>query len=250
MATPLQIITDAMEDLNIIAGGATPDGRNTATGLKHYNRMVGQIAALRLGWYEVNEAFTWTTSQQSYTIGKSGSGANFIMTAGGERPPKIDYAKIVLTTGAPDQEYRIPVITVQRYAAIPQPAQSALQPVVIYYQPTFPNGTLWPVPYPTATTNQLRLFWKSQLATVLIATIAADIPMPPGVQDALTWEMERRLAPAFGLTLTQDQKDMAYTAWQTLLTMKNSDPAYIGTNILGANERTRWNWNPNTLNYY
>jgi hypothetical protein len=74
--------------------------------------------------------------------------------------------------------------------------------------------------------------------------------MPPGVQDALTWEMERRLAPAFGLTLTQDQKDMAYTAWQTLLTMKNSDPAYIGTNILGANERTRWNWNPNTLNYY
>jgi hypothetical protein len=249
--TPLDVISGALEDLCVIPAGGTPGGGILTLGLRHYNRMVEYLAAQRLGWYEVNEAFTFSASQQSYTIGKAGSGANFIMTAGGERPPKFDRAKLVLTAGSPDTEIVLPIYTVQEYSAIAQPAQSAAEPGVIYYVPDFPNGKLFPVPYPTTTTNQLRLYWKNQLATVLVAAISTDIPVPPGVQDALTWELLRRCAPAFGWTLTADQLAMANSSWQVLITMKNADPGYISTNTRGAEyQHGRNTFNPNTLRGY
>lgn len=251
MPSVLTIITNAL--LNIGVNGAdrsAPNGEDTELALSHYNRMIGYLAARELGWYEVNEAFTFSASQQSYTIGPSGGGADFIMTAAGVRPPKFDRAKLVLTAGTPDTEYELPIITTQQYANIAQPAQSALLPQVIYYQPTFPNGTLWPVPYPTDTTNQLRLFWKNQLATVAIGNIAADIDMPSGVEDALTDDLMRRVAGAFRLELMPDQIVMASASWNVLLTMKNADPAYIATDIAGAGQKTAQTFNPNTLRSY
>lgn len=235
------------------AGETSPSGEDTELCLAHYNRMVGYLAARGLGWYDVNEAFTFSVSKQSYLIGPGPAVAgvpDFVMTAAGVRPPKFDRAKLVLTTGSPDTEYVIPIITTQEYSGIVNPAQSALLPQIIYYQPTFPNGTLWPVPYPTATTNQLRLFWKNQLAPVLIAAISTNIDMPPGVEDPLTWDLMRRIAPSFRRPLTPDQIMLANSSFNVLLTMKNADPAYIETDIQGADQKTAQSFNPNTLRAY
>lgn len=254
MPSPLTIISSALRDLNVTgAADSAPSGEDTELALGHYNRIVQRLTAQQLGWYEVNEAFAFGVSQQSYQLAPSGTtpaSGVFVMTATGVRPPKIDRAKLVLSASSPATEYELPIITVGQYWKIVQPAQSALLPQVVYYQPTFPNGTLWPVPYPTQTTNQLRLFWKNQLATVAIGDISANIDMPPGVEDALTWELMRSVAGTFGRTLTEDQRLQAMESWKVLLTMKNADPAYIGTDIRGAAEKTAQNWNPNTLRSY
>src|SRR5688572_16704368 len=149
MPSPLTIITNALRDIRVLsANDSAASGEDTELALSHYNEVVEDLVALGLGWYEVDEAFTFSASQQTYTIGPSGSGANFIMTAGGVRPPKFSRAKLVLVVSTPETEYEIPIITVQQFGSIVQPAQSAAEPQVVYYQPTFPNGTLWPVPYP------------------------------------------------------------------------------------------------------
>lgn len=248
MPSPLEIITDAYRDIQSLGAGKTLPGEDLEFGLRHYNRMVGYLQALQLGWYEENEAFPWAVSQQSYTIGKSGSGADFEMTAGGERPPKFDRAKLAYS--GTSQEVELPVFTVQEYSAVSNPAQSAIDPIRIYYQPTFPNGTLWPVPYPTTTSNSLRLFWKNQLSVIDMADVATDINIAPGVHDALVRELSGRLAPAAGKTLSDDMKIQMQSSWQVLLTMRNADPAYVSTEIRGADAGSRSSFNPNTLRPY
>ncbi len=247
MPSPSSIITNALEDLGIVAVGQQPNAQYMVKGLSHYNRMVGELAARGLGWYEVNELFTIGVSQQSYTIGPAASSPDFVMTASGVRPPSFERAKLVLSASSPVQEFIIPIITVQIYSAIPNPAQSALYPIRIYYQPTVPNGTLWPVPYPTGTNNGIRLFWKNQLAAVELADVETDIDMAPDVEDALTWDVLRRCAPAFGRPITDDQKVLAMSAWQTLLTLKNQDPVLIPTDLAGVDQNEQWNFNPDTL---
>lgn len=251
MPSPNDIITNALRWMNVVGSGhPTPAAEDTELGLSHYNRIVEDLAARQLGWYDANEAFPFAVSKQSYTIGPAASGADFIMTAGGVRPPRFDRAKLVLTSVSPNQEYDLPILTVQTYSAIPNPAQSALQPIRVYYQPTFPLGTLWPVPWPTVTSNMLRLFWKNQLSTVAIADITNSIDMPSGIEGALTWETLRRCAAGgFGKTLTDDQKQLCADSWQVLLTMKNADPALISTDIRGSTWG-RNNFNPNTLRPY
>ena len=251
MATPLDIITHALQDIGAIgAADGSPEAEDAALCLSHYNRMIGYLAARQLGWYEVNEAFTFSASQQSYSIGPAGSGADFIMTAAGVRPPKIDRAKLVLTAGSPDTERVIPIYTVQIYEGIVQPARSAAEPLAVYYQPTFPTGTLWPVPYPTTTSNQLRLFWKNQLAEVAVAAISTDIDMPSGVEGALTDELMKRIAPAFRKTIGAERLMMAADSWTVLLTLKNADPAYIQTDLAGTDRNTAQTFNPATLRNY
>lgn len=254
MPSPLTIITNALRDIRVLsANDSAASGEDTELALSHYNEVVEELVALGLGWYEVNEAFTFGVSQQSYSIapvGTTPASGVFVMTATGVRPPRFSRAKLVLVASSPDTEYEIPIVTVGQYENIVQPAQSAAEPQIVYYQPTFPNGTLWPVPYPTTTTNQLRLFWKNQLSSIDIADISTSISMPPGVSKALKYELMRGLAGAFGKSLTADQMVLAQESWKTLLTMKNADPAYIATDIAGASAKTAQNWNPNNLRSY
>jgi hypothetical protein len=43
---------------------------------------------------------------------------------------------------------------------------------------------------------------------------------------------------------------MEQDSWNVLLTMKNQDPAYIGTDIRGVDQKTAQTFNPNTLRSY
>jgi hypothetical protein len=104
MPSPLQIITNALMDLNVTgAGQSSPSGEDTELALSHYNRAVGDLVARGLGWYEVNEVFPFAVSQQSYQlapVGTTPASGVFVMTAAGVRPPKIDRAKLVLTSSS------------------------------------------------------------------------------------------------------------------------------------------------------
>lgn len=233
MPSPQAIIDTALRGIGRLGSGESSVGGGDADlALTHYNMMIGELQFKGLGWFEVNELFPFAVSQQSYSIGPAGSGANFIMTAGGERPPRFSRAKLVLTASNPDQEIEIPIITVQIYSLIPNPGQSAINPTRVYYQPTYPTGTLWPWPYPTTVTNGLRLYWRNQLSQVATTNITVNIDMPGGVEAALTWDLMRRCAAGgFGVTLTEDQRTIAAASWQVLNTMKNADPVLIRTDL-------------------
>ena len=60
----------------------------------------------------------------------------------------------------------LPVIEVDDYSAVPIAEHTSTYPTCVYYQPTYPNGTLWPWPYPTDITAELELFMWSVLLVI------------------------------------------------------------------------------------
>ena len=234
MASPADIFRNALLDIRRMGiGESAPSGPDTALCLSHYNRIISRWSAQgKMSYYERTQAFTFTTSQQSYSIGPTGSGADFIFS-GGVRPARINRAKLILTASTPDSELELPVIFKQVYESIDIPAQSGTQPYCVYYQPTFPTGTLWPVPYPTTTSNQLRLFWDAQLEIIAMADISTDISMPPALEDALTYTLEERLCIPFGIPVSDDLKVQAHGARQVYSQSNDCDPALISTDLHG-----------------
>lgn len=236
MPSPATIINNAIVDLNIAGSVDAVRANDLILGLNHYNRIVSRLALLpKMGWYMRNQAFTFTTSKQSYTIGLAANAPDFTITC--ERPPLFDAAKLVLTSSTPNTEIAIPIITVQIYEAVPIPALSSGQPWMVYYQPTYPNGTLFPMAFPTTTSNKLRLFWKNQLEQCLFADVSTSIDLPQAYEDMLTSMLMVRLAsiPAYGLTVTPEMRSMANEAYAVVAAQNNSDPRLIGTDILGRN---------------
>src|SRR3990167_2863153 len=206
MPSPQSIITNALREIGSLgAAQSTPNAEDLELGLQYYNMMLGRWATRkRFAWYIRNQAFTFSTSAQSYTFGPSGTFTPSSPTVD-KRPQRIERAKLVLTSSNPDSEYDLPVINAGSYADLSMPAQSATLPDRLYYEPRTPNGVLYPWPYPTDTANQLRLYWWHRLGTVLIAAIATDIDLPDGYELALTMDLAFMLCGPFGKEFTSQQ---------------------------------------------
>ena len=236
MASCNDILTDALEDIGKFTPGETaPASEDLAIALKHYNRLVNRLLVDRaMSTFETSQSIAFGSSAQSYTIGPSGS--LFTVTT---RPPKITKAKLVLVASTPDFERELPVIEVQRYSDIPDPDRSAPEPERLYYQATFPNGTLWPHPYPTTTSNKLKVYYWTQLGQVALADITTDIDMPPAFQDVLTTKLSVRLCVPFKIPVPAELKIQEHAASQLYSSM-NIQPSYIGTDIRGHNTGGAW----------
>ena len=193
----------------------------------------------RMAYVIRNQAFTFTTSAQSYTIGVTANSPTFTITAafGNTRPVKIERANLVVVASTPDNEIPLEVINVDQYADISMPALSAGQPSRLYYQPTFPNGTLWPWPYPTTTTNQLRLWMWQQIVEVALADVTTEISLPPGYKNALMLSLAEALSGgAFGKTLTPELEAKASRARANIQSL-NTAPPLLATDELGSRVR-------------
>lgn len=237
MPSPLTIMDNALRDISAIGAGESSAGGSDATmALSHYNRIINRWQSLsRMSYFEFSQSFTFSVSQPSYTLGITGSGADFVITGAGVgvRPPKINRAKLVITSSSPYSEIDIPVIYVAEYESIPVPLMTGTQPYAVYYKPTFPNGTLYPVPYPTITSNQLKLYFGSQLAQVAMADITTNIDMPPALEDALTFTLSERLCIPYGKEVPSELKIQAAGARQAYSQLNDSDPVFISTGLYG-----------------
>ena len=236
MPTPQQIINNALADLNKLgAADSAPNDEDNALGLSHYNRIIDRWRAQgKMSYFEFSQSFPWAASQQSYTLGPVDSGADFIITGAGSgvRPPKINRAKLVLSGG---YEIDLPIIFKREYQSWPLPTTESGQPLRLYYNPSFPTGTLYPVPYPTSLTDELKLYFGSQLATISMDDIGTDIDMPPALEDALTLTLTERLCIPFQKPVTQELKTAAFGARQVYSQLNDADPAFIGTDIYREN---------------
>lgn len=247
MPTPADIFRNALLDIGIGTSFQAQAPEDIELARVKFNRMLGQWnLRQRMAYFIRTQAFTFSTSAQSYTLGTAANGATFQILAGTQRPIKILRAKLVLVASTPDEEIELPVINLDQYANIPAPALSSTVPTRLYYQPTFPNGTLWPVPYPTTTTNQLRLFFYNQLLEVAVADITTNVDMPPGLEDALTLSLSEALCLPFRKKVSADLRLQASKA-RALYGSINVTPPLVGTDYPAS--RVRPLINPRTGNY-
>jgi hypothetical protein len=99
--TALELITNAMLEINASMPGEALQADDAALGLSKLNRLLDNWNAESLFIYGTTLSdFTLTINHNPHTIGVSGSGADFIVATA--RPPKIEAAALILTDQTPN----------------------------------------------------------------------------------------------------------------------------------------------------
>ncbi len=95
----------------------------------------------------------------------------------------------------------------------------------VYYNPTFSAGlgtiNLWPIP--TTDDHALVLYRPQQLSA--FASLSAEYILPDGYEEAMEYQLARRLTTPFGVALSEEAKDIAKDsfAWLKRANVKMSD---------------------------
>ncbi len=189
------LVTRAFRKLNVVAANGIPDGDDNQNGLDELNEIFLQWnQRKRKSFYEVQQAFTFGTSKTSYTLGIAANSPDFVMSDGQERPEKLEWAKIILTNQTPNVEVLLSVINVDLYWQIAIPTLASQWPYAIYYQRTFPNGTIYPYPTsPSLTSNQMLLRWWKQFTTLAMSEITNPLLLPGATVPALVLTLAENL---------------------------------------------------------
>jgi hypothetical protein len=191
MTTALQLVTSSLRKLGAVAAGESLDADEQSDALAALNQIVESWNLKGLALFRrENAAYTLVPSQQEYSVG---SGADF----DGARPITLHSAFV--TRGGID--YPLAVLTQAQWNDILQKSTQSEIPEGIYYDPTFPAGTMrfWPVPIEALTVT---LAIDMQLAAV--ADINDDLAFPPGYERALLYALAVDLAPEYpAVTLSQ-----------------------------------------------
>lgn len=230
--TALAILNAAYGDIGVKAPGETLSGPLGTDGLLRLNKLVGNWALQGLTSLTTDKhVFNVTANVQTYLIGPGGSGT--FLTA---RPQSITNTAILLNNTSPGVENSLgPPLTDDAYAAIAIKTLTNAQFTSVYYNQSYPNGTIFLWPCPTTSLNNLVLYYPTKLTE--FATLATPYDLAPGYELALEFSIAVDLATPNGrdlppLILKRAQDTLSDLKRQNVrLTDLSFDPAltWMGT---------------------
>jgi hypothetical protein len=195
-ATASDIIRRSLRLIGAIAGGETPSSTEETDALQVLNAMLDSWNTESLAVYALRDETLTLTGAASYTIGGGGA----LDTT---RPVKIEAAYERLG----DNDYHVTLASADAWCRIAATSTSGEVAEWLYYEPSYPLGTLYL--YPKPTTGVLHLVTRVPLA----AYSATDsLVLPPGYQDAITYHLAIRLAPEYGRPVTPELAALARAA--------------------------------------
>lgn len=184
MVTVLDIVTDAFQESSILTQTESPNNSEAQTGLKLLNRLIGSWTNSSAMQFErVTEAFSLASGTAAYTIGSGG-------TFDTVRPSKIVQAHVRLGT----VDYNMEIVTDSIFQSINNKTTGGI-PDMLNYTNEYPLATINIYPTPS-TAYTLYLTSEKPLATY--ATTGTTVDLPSGWQDALTYNLAKRLARVYG----------------------------------------------------
>jgi hypothetical protein len=194
MPAVLDLVTDALNEIGLLASGETATADDGWVGLRALNRMVDAWKAERVFIYQVARS-TWSivSGTGSYTVGTGGN-VNIV------RPVRIDSIAISDSSITPPYEIPLRMMTDADYAGIRIKTQQALRPSAAWYNLTFPTATLvfWPVP---TSSTLLGVLYAPQ-AVDEFAALADTVILPPGYRRMIVKNLGLELAPQYGATVS------------------------------------------------
>jgi hypothetical protein len=200
--TALDLIKEALAEINAIQAGNAPSPELSAIGLSKLKQVVNNWNADRpFAYADDFLSFTLTPSLSPHTIGPTG--ATWTVT---QRPVSIEGIALVLNTGGTPYSYvGLTPRDAEWWQNQTTPALTSTMPSDFYYDPTAVNGKIyfWPVPtvaYPVQLHVRSVLDDQLALATTLI--------LPPGYHNALM------------LTTAEDLSDPLRKMWTPKQQMK------------------------------
>jgi hypothetical protein len=208
--TGTQLAQDAFGLLNVFLPGEALPANDGARALRLLNLMLSQWRNRRIFIPIIKrERFDLVANQggptNPYTIGDGGDFDT-------ERPPNqnsIVLANLILTASSPEVRVQLGLYTNDAYNSNALPSMSNTQPTGLYYNPTYADELgsvfLWPVP--TTNENDLELFIQKPL--VSFANLTTEYDLPDGADDALTYNLARRLAGPYGRQMSAEDRLLA-----------------------------------------
>lgn len=186
--TAITLITDALEELNIVQAGQTPEAGDADRVLRILNRdIMDRWNAIRpFATTRVITSGTFLANTATRTIGPTGA---YVLTP---RPIELLNAEWVDTN---DQRIPISIQDEHWYASLPDPEQTDANILQIAYFPTTPNGTMYPWPIPTGNVT-VELETRSVLAQFTVLTTTADFA--PGYESAVVQTLKELVCDAWG----------------------------------------------------
>lgn len=190
-AVPMSVvIVDALNEINASAAGDTPGAEDLAFGLGKLNRILDNWNADGAAIYaDQYTTVTLTPSLSPHTIGPSGT---FYAI---QRPEDIIAARLILVFS---QSIFEPINLRDRAWWLAQSVPGLTSGIVtdLYYEPSWPNGSLYFQPVPSAALS-VELTTRVVLGSVLLTD---TFSLPPGYRDAITLTLAESMCSAFGQT--------------------------------------------------
>lgn len=233
--TVADLIKQSLRLLKVCGPTETPGATELADGLVILNEMIDAYNVERLFIYQtLRDSHNLTASQASYTIG---TGGDFNQT----RPVKIESAGVILDSSVASP-IEIPLEVLLNYdewASIYLKLLPSTYPRKLYYNPTFPLGTiyLWPVP----TGSALQLILGTWGILTAFATTATTVSVPPGYQTLLRTNFALWVAEEYGVTPTDSVILQAQKAVERVKDLNISKEVPVLTTSYPQTERGRFN---------
>lgn len=187
MTTAIAIIQSALEELGVYAPGDTLTHADAQRGLAVLNDILDSWSNQSLAMYaQLAQSFTLVANDTQYTIGPTGA------DIAGTRPLRIIQAFL---TDPQNNNYGIKVIEQYEWNQITNKLINGQIPQYLFYNPTFPNGTInvWPAPLLPWTVTIM-----SYLQFTAFTGLTQAVELPRGYVPALKSNLAVALAPFFG----------------------------------------------------
>lgn len=184
--TATKVIKASLYTLGFVAPGQPLSAELAQISLDALNRLIDTWRGSRLNLpREARSTKVLSVGVQAYTIGPGG---NFNQA----RPETAFRASIMPVTTGQAYEQPIPVLDVQEWQAVGVKTLSGTFPTKVYYDRSYPLGTLsvWPIP---TTAPTLVLYVPVPLAAFTDMTTSVDLPAI--YEEALIYNLAIRMAP-------------------------------------------------------
>lgn len=198
----------ALKITGVLGVGQTPLSEDTNDAFTILNTMIAGWSRRRWMIYHLVDVVFQSTGAQSYSIGLN---QQFNVT----RPDTIEYAfarqQYNTISGAVD--YPLDVMAAREdYASIAL-KQLVSFPSLVFYDATFPIGTVYYYPIPNST-FELHLGVKETLFA--FSNLTTTVNLPSEYQEALIWNLAARLRPMYQLPPDPTIIGIAQTSLQVI----------------------------------
>lgn len=189
--TVLDLIKSSLRLIGVVATDEDVSANDAASALVVYNIMLDQWRNEKLMVYSMkNDQFDLGVGTASYEIGPGG-------TWNTTRPIKIEKATIHYG----NLDFELELIPFDRYAELVYKSIASTYPTKLWYNPTYPLGTVTLYPVPNALDLKINIYQR--IAAASATTINDTISFPEGYLQALRYNLAVELAPEYGAPASQ-----------------------------------------------
>jgi len=208
MATVGDLINDALTEINAVTPGQALSAADIQLGLTRGNAFIDSANARTLMLNVTRfDTYTLPSLKQSYTIGIAANAPDIVANY---RPNDIIGAAMV-DTSSPPIFTQITVVPAELWESYSTLGAGAADPAQLWYQKTYPNGTINLRGIPTNIAFQIRLQTRQLIGQA--ASISTVFQGPPGWYEAFMYSLAERLCNPFGKTGEIVQRVSAIAAY-------------------------------------